>query len=345
MDDGCQSPGFVRTSLATSLTLGFQEGRFYRNAVLKCLNLLVTYDAKCAARCSYCGLSGNRDAAQKRNTFIRVAWPVYALDQILKGVNTKKHGLKRVCVGMITHPKAVEDALGIIQRLKKETDLPISVLVSPTLLKEGDLVLLKEAGADMCGIAVDCATEALFDQYRGKGAAGPHSWQHYWHTIEQAVAVFGRKKASVHLVVGLGETEYEMAFAIQKAHDQGAAAHLFSFFPEPGSKMENWPQPSLGQYRRMQLARYLINENLSRISEMKFNSQGQMVDFGQDISPYLKTGRAFMTAGCMGKDGGVACNRPYGNERPSQPMRNFPFPPEPDDLKMIAAQLWEGREG
>jgi len=41
------SPEFIQTSLAASLTLGFQNGSFHRNAELKGLNLLLHYDEGC----------------------------------------------------------------------------------------------------------------------------------------------------------------------------------------------------------------------------------------------------------------------------------------------------------
>jgi hypothetical protein len=66
--------------------------------------------------------------------------------------------------------------------------------------------------------------------------------------------------------------EKEMVEAIQKAQDMGAHTHLFSFFPEKGSPMEGHPPPSLGQYRRIQLARWIINEGLGSIKQMKFAS-------------------------------------------------------------------------
>ena len=68
--------------------------------------------------------------------------------------------------------------------------------------------------------------------------------------------------SGIHLIVGLGETEKEMVVTIQKGQDLGAYTHLFSFFPEKGSPMEKIPLPPLGQYRRIQLARWIINEGL-----------------------------------------------------------------------------------
>ena len=54
--EGFESPHAVRMSLAAAMTLGFKKGLFYRNARLYCINLLLTYQQGCAAKCAYCGL-------------------------------------------------------------------------------------------------------------------------------------------------------------------------------------------------------------------------------------------------------------------------------------------------
>ena len=71
------SPEYIQTSLAASLTLGFQEGSFHRNAKLKGLNLLLHYEEGCSGRCHFCGLSRLRRESPRRKTFIRVDWPLY----------------------------------------------------------------------------------------------------------------------------------------------------------------------------------------------------------------------------------------------------------------------------
>ena len=167
---------------------------------------------------------------------------------------------------------------------------------------------------------------------------------HRPEVLEWSVECFGREKVGTHLIVGLGETEKQMVEVIQRADDMGVKTHLFSFFPEEGSGMEDWPQPSYGHYRRIQLARYLINEGLDEFEKMTFNGLGQLVNYGTDVEPVIDKGDAFMTSGCPGDDGQVACNRPYGNERPSRPIRNFAFHPEPDDIKMVREQLFDYSE-
>jgi biotin synthase len=336
------SPHYVQTSLAASLTLGFQSGSFHRNAKLKGLNLLLHYDEGCSGRCHFCGLSRSRQEGPKEKTFIRVDWPLYPLEEIVQRSKTKDQ-IHRVCISMITHPKALEDTLYVIRRLKEETTLFISVLITPTLIREKrSLEAMKEAGADRVGIAVDAATPDLFDQLRGRGVGGPHRWDHYWEMVKMAADVFGKYYVGIHLIVGLGETEKEMVETIQKGQDLGAHTHLFSFFPEKGSPMEKSPLPPLDRYRRIQLARWIINEGLGSLNRIRFDGSGRLVDFGIDIDPVIANGEAFMTSGCPGRDGKVACNRPYGNERPSGPIRNFPFNPEPEDIEEIRKQLDRG---
>jgi len=74
---------------------------------------------------------------------------------------------------------------------------------------------------------------------------------------------------------------------------------------------------------------------------MKFSPSGEVMDFGVAIEPYISLGVPFMTSGCPGNDGRMACNRPFGNERASEPMRNYPFHPEQPDIEIISNQMGE----
>jgi biotin synthase len=324
------------------MALGYRPALFRRNARLTGLNLLVTYEDGCMGRCAYCGLNSQREVEPEKRTFIRVNWPTVPLDDVIARLNGDDGQLRRVCVGMITHRRAFDDMNTIIRRFREESDRPISALIAPTLIRDlSRLAEVKAAGTDMVGVAIDAATPELFARWRGAGVRGPHDWEHYWTTVAEAVRLFGRFKVGVHLIVGLGETEQEMIATIQRAHDLGAHTHLFSFFPEGGTAMDDHPQPSYGQYRRVQLARYIINREYGRYEQMEFNEAGQVMDFGVPTAELIRFGEPFMTSGCPGPDGCVACNRPFGNERAGQPMRNYPFPPEPEDIELIRYQLRE----
>lgn len=337
-----ESPEYVRTSLAAAMTLGFKNGWFYRDARLPCINLLLTYSSGCAGNCGYCGLSMRRPGEYTDKSFIRVEWPTIHIDDIIKEISQRMDRIKRVCISMITNTKAIRDTIDITNRIKNSIDIPVSLLISPTILEKDHLLQFKKNGADRLGIAIDCATPELFEQIRGKGVKGPHDWEKYWNCYEEAIDVFGKRMVGVHLIVGLGETEREMVKIIQRSYDLGGCTHLFSFFPEKDSNLSNHPQPPIGQYRRIQLARYLIDEGMIRCEDFKFDESGKIIEFGmsdEKLASVVHEGTPFMTSGCPGEDGVVACNRPYANCVPGPEIRNFPFNPESEDIEQILKEL------
>jgi biotin synthase len=70
-----------------------------------------------------------------------------------------------------------------------------------------------------------------------------------------------------------------------------------------------------------------------------------VTDYGFAIDDLICYGEPFMTSGCPGPDGRVACNRPFGNERPGRPIRNYAFLPEPEDIELIRYQLRDYGDG
>lgn len=333
------SPEYVQTSLAAALSLGLKKGSFKEHVFLSGLNLLLTYGTPCAGKCAYCGITASKK--EKKSTFIRVKWPVYALDDILEASRRVPNKFERVCISMVTNAKALEDTLSITQKIKASLDLPISILLAPTVIGTKQYLKdLKEAGADKVGIAIDAATKELFAKYRGKNVAGPHQWEKYWEVLKDTVDVFGPYHAGIHLICGLGESEKEMVLCIEYAQRMGAKTHLFSFFAEPDTLLEGLGQPALSSYRRIQIARYLINEKNRDSRSMHFDEKGNITGFDYDIDSLIEQGYAFMTSGCEGKNPNfAACNRPLANERPSQPFRNYPYTPKEADKKTIREQV------
>ncbi len=337
-----ESPEYLRMSLAAAMTLGFKPGIFYRGAKLHCINLLLNYDNGCAARCAYCGLSNKRKGEYSEKSFIRVTWPNYALDDIIERISQRLDRVKRVCISMITNKRSIADTRDICAKLRASFDVPVSLLVSPTIVSREDLISFKEAGADKIGVAIDMATPELFDQYRGKGVGGPHTWDRYMECLTSALEIFGHRNAGSHLVTGMGETEKEMVEIIQAIQDMGGWTHLFSYFPEADSQMKDHPMPDMDHYRRVQLARYLIDENISHARQFGYDAQERIIDFGirpQRLDAVIDSGEPFRTSGCEGYDGQVACNRPYGNSRPGPDIRNFPFAPNSKDIARIRRQM------
>lgn len=331
-----ESPDFVRISAAAAIALGFQKGKIYRNAQTFCINLLQTYHDGCKANCLYCGQARDYIRGNTCEQLIRVGWPNVSLDRIIQALIPRQKTVKRVCVAMLSHPRAGENLISIINRLKEKITLPISALVTPTNLKTTHIERLHDIGTDVFTVALDAATKPLFNLLRGKHVKSPHRYEKYFDGLKEAIDIFGQHKVGAHLIVGLGETEREMVTIMQKLFDLGVNLHQFSFYPEQGSALESQLPPSIGHYRRIQLFRYLMENNLGHPEKLEFNEKDQIVNFGlpsSHLDKIISSGKPFETSGCSG------CNRPYANARPSESIRNFPFKLEQKDIIDVKNQL------
>jgi biotin synthase len=345
-----RSPDYVQMSTAAAITLGVTTGRMYRCSCTRCLNLLLTYPEGCRANCAYCGLARHREAERDyadRN-FIRVDWPAVPMDVIVDkvagdGANSPFH---RMCISMITHPRSDEDTVAVLKKWTDRIDpdtIPVSILSNPTTMGRSDVRLLKDMGSDIFTVALDAATPGIFDRTRGKGVQSPHKWDKYWEVLLDARDIFGPQKFGVHIIVGMGETEYDVLQLVQNIVDMGGHNHMFCFFPEKGSLMDHLPATPRDQWRRVQLGRYLVDYRGVRVDHMKFDGQGRLVDFGLpggELADIIDSGLAFRTSGCPGKfqDDISACDRPYGDSPPSD-IASYPFQPQKKDIRKVRKQL------
>jgi biotin synthase len=345
-----RSPEYVQMSTAAAITLGIMQGRMYRCECTRCLNLLLTYPEGCRANCAYCGLARHREAERDyadRN-FIRVDWPAVPLEETISIVarDGAASPFHRMCISMITHPRSDEDTVTVLKRWTGKIDpsaIPVSILSNPTTMTREDVKRLRDLGADIFTVALDAATPALFDRTRGRGVQSPHTWRKYWEVLMDAREIFGPQKFGAHIIVGMGETEHDVLSLVQQLVDMGGHSHMFCFFPEKGSLMDHLPATPRDQWRRVQLARYLIDYRGVRVDQMKFDDAGRVSDFGlapAELDDVIDTGIAFRTSGCPGKfaDDISACDRPYGDSPPSD-IASYPFQPNARDLGKLRRQL------
>ncbi|HSD42884.1 MAG TPA: radical SAM protein [Burkholderiales bacterium] len=343
-----RSPEYVQMSTAAAITLGLVPGQMHRTACTHCLNLLVTYPEGCRANCAYCGLARHREEARDyadRN-FIRVDWPTARYDEVIERVKSgaDRSQFERMCISMITHPESNADTYVLLAKWVREVPhVPVSILSNPTTLERDDLVRMRDMGAEIFTVALDAVTPVIFDRTRGKGVDSPHKYEKYWEAIGWAAAVFGPERFGAHLICGMGETEREILEVCQRVKDMGGHNHMFAFFPERGSLMEDWPAVDRGQWRRVQLARFIVDFWNGRVEDMRFDAAGRVTDFGidpEDLDALVATGKPFRTSGCPGRDDDQvsACNRPYGDSSPTD-ILSFPFAPAPADVAVVRRQM------
>jgi len=325
-------PQQIRVSIGSAIVLGLLEGKL--DAEPTTAYLMTHHAGKCIANCGFCPQA--RTSESRAELLSRVAWPAFStrtvLGQLEKAVREER--IRRVCVQALNYPEAINGVCAFVCVLKRGVSVPVSVSCQP--VNSENLWRLAEAGVDRIGIALDAATESLFDRVKGVSVGGPYRWRDEFLLLRVAIGIFGEGNVSTHLIVGLGESEKDVVFAVQECVDLGVLPALFAFTPVKGTTLAFNPQPELDVYRRVQVARYLIVNGLVRVEDMRFNGEGQIVDFGVSKPVLLNvvgSGKPFLTSGCPD------CNRPFYNEKPSGPLYNYPRAIRPAELKAIKRDL------
>lgn len=324
-------PKLIRVSVGSAIVLRLLKGKL---DALPTTAYLMTYkDGKCTANCGFCPQA--RASRSRDGLLSRVSWPIFETRLTLERIvaSAKDGDLKRVCIQSLNYPSVFSDIQQLTEAIHEAVSIPISVSCQPPTLKEARLLF--EAGAERIGIPLDSANKGIFDKVKGRYARGPYRWKRQFELLRAAVDVFGKERVSTHLIVGLGESEKDLVTIIQWCVDTGVLPALFAFTPVTGTALENLTQPSVRKYRRIQLARHIIITRGARCENMKFDPEGQIIDFGVTrsfLEQIAATGNPFRTSGCP------ACNRPFYNEKPSGPIYNYPEPLTQEEIEKVAKE-------
>jgi biotin synthase len=295
----------------------------------------MTYRAgKCTANCGFCPQA--RTSKSSAELLSRVTWPKFPTPTVLTALQaTAKQGkIKRVCIQALNYPDVFVHLEALVEEIKNQSAVPVSVSCQP--LNKENIQLLAKAGVDRLGIALDAATEVIFNKVKGKDAGGSYSWENQFRQLNEAIGVFGRGNVSTHVIVGLGETENQAVEVIQRCVDMSVLPALFAFTPVRGTALEACSPPHIESYRRIQLARYLIVHHRARCEDMHFDGEGKIIGFGlagEALNLIVEGGLPFRTSGCPD------CNRPFYNEKPSGPIYNYPRKPSQEEIEKIKKQL------
>lgn len=260
----------------------------------------------CHASCDFCSQSGT-DETKKLS---RVNWNIWEFEKILPLLKDQK----RVCIQCLNYPEVYEDLLEMVKRIKA----PISISAQPFSLEEMH-ELAKHV--DKISISLDCFTRGLFKKYKSF-----YDWDLHWTRLKKAVEIFGDGNVISHLIVGLGESEADAVYTMDKLFKCGVLPSLFAFTPMKGTRLSNMGPPQLETYRRLQIVRHLLYKDKLSVGDIQFES-GRIVSIGNsidDIGP-----NAFRTQGCPN------CNRPYYNEVPGRTIYNYPYVPPEEQVECL----------
>lgn len=311
----------IRVSYGSAVELGLAEGILW--AWPRTAYLLLS-DGACRGRCAFCPQS----LGQQPDRVSRVSWPEYPLDLVLEAIRSSRR-VERACIQCADQRAVFEELPRLVQRLTAGGRLPVSVSMPP----RGARIIyrLRDAGADMVTIPIDCASPRLFNRVKGGRL------EDCMVALGDAVAAFGERKVGTHVIVGLGETEEEVVSVLARVWEMGVRPSLFAFTPVRGTAMAGRQPPDMQSYRRLQLARHLIVELGAGGDGFTFDAKGRLEYYPLEehaLGSIVKGGRPFETGGCPG------CNRPYFNERVTGSLFNFPYPPSRDEIIRIEEELY-----
>lgn len=273
----------------------------------------------CRRGCCFCTQSIRSDS--RRDYLSRVTWPEFDDESAAAGLAEAYScgSLKRACLQVVDSKESMESAVQTVKKLKAAGNMPINASVYITSPQEADDML--SLGVDTISLPVDVASEELYRKIKGG------SLRQLLDMI-YGLAEKHPGRVNTHLIAGLGETEEEIIRLIYDLNLHGVSTALFAFTPVRGTPMEDRSQPDVASYRRVQMARYLIVNDMVTIDDFIF-VDGELKDVRDldRLADSLKDGKAFVTSGCPD------CNRPYYNERPGGVMYNYPRPLTADEAE------------
>jgi lipoyl synthase len=326
-------PEQIRVSVGTAIVLGLTEGKLDAKPTTA---YLMTHKAgKCTANCGFCPQA--RESKSSTELLSRVTWSAFPTPKVLTALATatKEGKIKRVCIQSLNYPDVFTHLESLLKEIKKRSTIAVSVSCQP--INRDNIVRLENAGVNRLGIALDAASEAIFNKVKGKGTGGGYVWQNQFFLLNQALDVLGEGNVSTHIIVGLGETEKDAVEVIQMCVDMGVLPALFAFTPIRGTTLENNSPPKIEAYRRLQLARYLIVNGKTRVADMQFDIKGKITRYGltnEALNVEIEGGLPFQTSGCPD------CNRPFYNEKPSGPIYNYPIKLSKKEVETVKKQLF-----
>lgn len=301
----------IRVSAGTAQVLGLKR--------LKCAVLPTTayflVGEKCLRDCAFC--SRSRSSKSNQNLLARITWPFFSAEKAIENLSEAYAAgrLGRTCLQVVHSPEAWQKAARILEKIRRACTIPVSI--SCTANKLDDIKCWFDSGAQRFGLALDAATEKIFNAVKGR----------HWRqtlTLLYTAADKWPGRITTHLIVGLGESDREIIGRLQEMVDLGIRVGLFAFTPVKGTRMENVEPPALSRYRCIQTAYYLIKRCGMNTRDFCFDEKGNLVDFGlaeKELQAILAGGGAFRTTGCD------KCNRPFYNEHPGGDIYNYPYPP------------------
>lgn len=297
----------IRASYGTLGLLGLKHIKMQA----KPTTLYLMINERCLYGCGYCP-QARSSKSTSHEKLSRVIWPELEWETFKEAMAERQNLYQRICFQVINGKDYLGNTLFFLKDLKS-LNLKKPVSISIRVKKIEEVERLFEAGADRIGLPLDVASKKLFTSIRGG------DFDEAKKLIIEAASKY-KGLITTHIIVGLGETDKEIYELMKEFCDSHILVSLFAFTPVNGTLLENKRPPGIYRYRRIQLLRFLLTNEIKFAAE--FDDSGNLLHIELDNTDVISSPLIYITSGCPG------CNRPYYNETPTGVMYNFPFMPE-----------------
>ncbi|MDD4254930.1 MAG: radical SAM protein [Methanofollis sp.] len=190
----------------------------------------ITLTSSCIFSCRYCAVPGRAGRTKSTEEVVAMVRSVLGrIDAI---------SLTSGVAGSIEEEE--RRALDAVRALVL-FDLPIGVSIYPT---QDSPRRLKEAGAIEVKFNIEAATPGLF-----AGMCPGLEWNLVWEVLEESVRLFGKNHVQSNVIVGLGESDEEMAAAVRRLCSIGVIPVLRPLTPSAG--LAHFTRPSADRLLRL----------------------------------------------------------------------------------------------
>jgi len=183
----------------------------------------ITVTGSCIFTCRYC-------------TVPRIGGKRKSIEEIMGMVESVQHRIHAISItsGVLKSIEEEESYVLEVIRHLAFFDLPIGVSIYPT---EKTPDRLKDCGVAEVKFNIEAATPELF----AKMCPGL-DYEQIWTALDRSVELFGRNRVFSNIIIGLGETDEELANCIRKLAAHGVIPVLRPL--NPVAELTGTPRPS-----------------------------------------------------------------------------------------------------
>lgn len=288
----------------------------------------------CQANCAFCVQAISSKSRHRRSYLLNNQLLRFSIKTVTDFLKEKSPDFKRICIQTVYHKKSFKNLVKLVTELRMSSNLPISADCIP--LSKDQIQTLKDIGLDMITINYELSTPELFHQIRGEGRNTPYRWEIVTRALDDALEIFKPPRVASHLLLGIGETDYEALRHYQYLCDKRIIPSLLSFKPLKDTDLADMKRISHARFHKLQLGADIIRKKQNTVDGMHFDETGALIDYGiskRMLHEIFFSGIPFINSGCPG------CNRPNYTIHPGERHYTYPMKPSAKQLGMIAREL------